>query len=250
MNDKDMFFFRNCLIGMAIPGLSSDDVIDSSVRGALCVTHALASSEGKQEAFISFLKEYLSSCDELNSPALIAVRSLPIGLYHKDLQSVIEWSRDSALLSDEDPVTSVSSAAVALMGFLAKALVPIGLWGHELCTPLAGLSFPPGLLREDQHDDVFVSAIMDACKAAGSDKGVYSGSSAPHEAVAGALFGCMSDPNNFEVAIGLASASSGKVAASIAGGLMAIKLGGVPSSLVPPVFVSELFGDAAMALSG
>jgi len=247
MNNENFEDFRNCLLGMVVAESTDQFSIGEVTRAVLKICHALVDSKNNQELFIKSLSSYLSESND--TPSLVVVSSLPIGLYNSELPSVIEWARDAALLSGNDPVVTVSSAAVALMGFLAQKEVPVGLWGNELCTPLAGLGLPPRPPQDIPPDDVFLESIMRATLAAGSNLSSYPGSEAVHEVVGAALFGCMSSPDDFELAVSLARESSGVASACITGGLMAIRLNGVPSHLykVAPS-IQKLIADVSKAL--
>jgi len=243
MNGKDSSAIRNCLFGMAMAE-SSDDV-GEVVKSVLCTCYALADSDSKPEVFVKSLSKYLSGLEQ-KSDQLIAVRSLPIGLYNDTLPSVIEWARESAMLSTNDPVITVSSAAVALMGFLARNEVPVGLWGHELSLPLSGLALAPGLPKEIQVDDVFLGSLERATSSAGSAS-IFPATEAVHEVVSAALFGCMSSPDDVELAVSIARDSCGIYAACISGGLIAIRAG-IPFVSVNPL-LHNLLSDAAKAFS-
>lgn len=233
---------------MVVAESTDQSPIGEVTRAVLRICHALADSKNNQDVFVKSLSSYISETSD--NPSIVAVRSLPIGLYNSELPSVIEWARDAALLSGNDPIVTVSSAAVALMGFLAQKEVPVGLWGNELCTPLAGLGLPPSSPQDVPSDDVFLGAIMRATLAAGSNLSSYSGSGAVHELVGAALFGCMSSPDDFELAVSLSRESSGIYSACITGGLMAIRLNGVPPHLYEVVpSISELIADVAKSLS-
>lgn len=240
-------------IDLSDPALFSDDT-----QMSLCVAQALIESEGMHEKFVGSLSKYfvkwfntqnegspnkrapgascLAGCENLSNGIAwsdsgvsskgcgSAMRSAPVGLYWKsDMLKVIEWGRDSSILTHNDDTSMCSAAATALMVFLAMNDVPVGLWAFEMNTPLGGIS------------QEFTTSIEKAARAAGErqdpwvvlrDDNLGEGWLG-HETVASALYCAMMFPNDYVGAVSTAARTVGDSdsIACITGAIMGARLG-------------------------
>lgn len=152
-----------------------------------------------------------------------AMRSAPIGLwFHEDVPNIVQYGIATAQITHADDVARCASVATALLCSVAMRGAPVGTWGHELMDVVGGIS------------DEFSTSINAATSSVGllsPEEALMGGQLGDgwqgHEAVACALYCCMSSPDDFRKAVLMAANTPGDsdTIACITGALMGARLG-------------------------
>jgi len=164
-----------------------------------------------------------------------AMRSAPVGLwFHGDIPNIVQYGIATAQPTHLDDVSSCASVGTALLCSVAMSGVPVGLWGHELMIVTGGISGD-------------FSRIINAATAAVGNippskalaVGCIGEGWQGHEAVASAMYCCMSCPNDFRAAVLMAANTVGDsdTIACITGALMGARLG---IGAIPPEWLGKV----------
>jgi ADP-ribosylglycohydrolase len=176
-----------------------------------------------------------------------AMRSAPIGLMFDQEHEIVDYGVNSSIITHPNEVAICASVGNALVTHLAFAGTPVGQWGNEL-------------VRVDSINEEFTKVILKATQYAAerrdpdfvmSEDGVGEGWCG-HEAVACALFCCMTHPNSYKDAVLLAANAIGDSdsIACIAGGWMGARLGleSIPAEWVEKIENRDKLLDVANRL--
>lgn len=152
-----------------------------------------------------------------------AMRSAPIGLwFHEDIPNIVQYGIATAQPTHLDDVSSCASVGTALLCSVAMSGVPVGLWGHELMVVTGGIS---------EDFSRIINAATSAVGTLSPEKALSAGCIGEgwqgHEAVASAMYCCMSCQNDFKAAVLMAANTVGDsdTIACITGALMGARLG-------------------------
>lgn len=157
-----------------------------------------------------------------------AMRSAPIGLYHTQVEKVVDYAISSSKITHPAELTLCASVGNAYVTYLAHHGEPVGCWANEL-------------VKICSINNEFKACIKEAASAAAeradpdfvlSEKCLGEGWMG-HEAIASAIYCCMMHPDSYEKATLLAANAVGDSdsIACIVGGWMGARLGteGIPA---------------------
>ena len=164
-----------------------------------------------------------------------AMRSAPVGLwFHGDVPNIVHYGITTAQVTHASDLAQCSSVATAMLCSLALDGVPVGLWGHELMIVVGGLNDEFSALIDRATSSVGVVAPEQALSLACLGE-AWDG----HEAVASALYCCMSHPDDFRKAVLMAANTVGDsdTIACITGALMGARLG---IGAIPPEWLGKV----------
>jgi ADP-ribosylglycohydrolase len=156
-----------------------------------------------------------------------AMRSAPIGLYHDRIEKIADFAINSSVITHPHDLATCASVGTALLTRLALNDMSPGCWAAELVVVASISTDFTDIIKlaaqqaaEKGHPDYVLS---DHCLGEG-----WTG----HDAVASALFCCMTHPNSYKDAVLLAANTIGDSdsIACIAGAWMGARLGteGIP----------------------
>lgn len=148
--------------------------------------------------------------------------SLPVGFYfYKNIPKTIEYARSTCAIITNDSTSQCCAVSSALMGLYALLDVPVGLWGNELTSFVRGID-------DDLLEGIRVTTLLCAKHKKIDDFNKYIKAFDPAIiTLCGALFCCMSYPNNSKIAIQMAlkiPVDSDAIAATV-GGCLGAKIG-------------------------
>jgi len=173
-----------------------------------------------------------------------AMRSAPIGLRFKRLERVVDFAIHSSIITHPNELALSASVGNALVTFLAINDVPTGQWANELIKVASiNKQFMELMAMAAEAAAIGVEpdfALSDECLGLG-----WTG----HEAIASALYCCMTNPSSYKDAVLMAANTIGDSdsIACIVGGWMGAKLGlqGIPTEWVDKIENKDKLIDLA-----
>lgn len=171
-----------------------------------------------------------------------AMRSPPVGLFHCDnIPALVEFSKESCRATHNNLTSMCAAVGAAMMPALAMKDVPVGVWAHEIVSMTSGVS-------AQFCDIVSKAALLSAQRVPPMrvmSRGFLGESWHGHEAVASALFCCMTHPNDYKKAVLTAVNTVGDSDSigAITGAAMGARLG---LAGIPPEWVSRIEDSAAL----